>query len=260
MAGTEALKAGQLAEAIKQVAGEVRTKPSDLAVRIFYFELLCLSGDVDRAAKQLEVIGVADSELGTGIYHGAIQAEKERRQFFHGGPRPRLIGESPQAGAYLEAVEYYAAGDAASAAKRLQEASEQAVPVAGQLNGRDFTGLTETSDLLGPFLEVVMDGHYTWIPWNAIISLSVPEPRYLRDTVWAPVSLQLTSGGHGEALVFSLYVDSQLKADSVKLGRETTWETDPNEFTLAYGQKVIATDQEDCPLLEIRLLEVASCQ
>jgi protein involved in temperature-dependent protein secretion len=60
-------------------------------------------------------------------------------------------------------------------------------------------------------------------------------------------------------LAFCLYVDSQLKEDGVKMGRETIWETDPHGFTIAYGQKVIGTDQVDCPLLEIRSLEVAPC-
>jgi type VI secretion system protein ImpE len=127
------------------------------------------------------------------------------------------------------------------------------------LNGEQVTGIGDSSDLLGPFLEVIMDGHYAWIPWDDIRSLGVPEPRYLRDTVWSPVSLELVSGGHGEALVFSLYVDSQLQADALKLGHKTIWLTDPMEFTVGYGQKVIATDQADYPLLAIRLLEVESC-
>jgi len=42
----------------------------------------------------------------------------------------------------------------------------------------------------------------------------------------------------------------------VKLGRRTIWSTDSTEFTIAYGQKVITSGDTDCPILEIRSLEV----
>ena len=260
MAGIGLLETGPLSVAIKQVAEDVRAKPADVAARTFYFELLCLNGDLERAAKQLDALGAANAELGIGIYLGAIQAERERRQFFHGGPRPRIVGEAPHAPAYLEAIESYAAGDSATTAKLLEDATETCEPPRGILNANEVTGLSETSDLLGPFLEIVMDGHYAWIQWDAIRSLSIPQPKYLRDTVWSPISLQLCSGGHGEALVFSLYVDSQLQEDDVKLGRKTIWPSDSHGFTVAYGQKVITTDQEDCAILDVRSLEVQPCR
>jgi type VI secretion system protein ImpE len=261
MVGTELLETGQLSVAIERVAGEVKAKPTDLAARTFYFELLCLNGDLERAGKQLEVLGASNAEMigGASIYLGAIQAEKERRQFFHGGPRPRVLDEPPYAKAQLEAVEHYAAGDSASAARLLQTALERQGELRGTLNGKQIDELTDTNDLVGPFLEVVMDGHYTWIPWGSLQLLSIAQPQYLRDTMWAPATLALHSGAHGEVLVFSLYVDSHLQADDVKLGRRTIWPVDASEFTLAYGQKVVASGEIDCPLLQVRTLEVASC-
>jgi type VI secretion system protein ImpE len=261
MVGTELLETGQLSVAIERVAGEVKARPTDLAARTFYFELLCLNGDLERAGKQLEVLAASNAEMigGAGIYLGAIQAEKERRQFFHGGPRPRVLDEPPYATAQLEAVAHYAAGDSSSAARLLQTALEQQGELRGTLNGTQIDELTDTNDLLGPFLEVVMDGHYTWIPWASLHLLSIAEPKYLRDTVWAPATLALHSGAHGEVLVFSLYVDSHLHPDDVKLGRRTIWPVDASEFTLAYGQKVVASGEIDCPLLQLRTLEVASC-
>jgi type VI secretion system protein ImpE len=255
--GTELLEAGQLAGAIKRAAAAVKAKPGDPAARTFYFELLCLIGDLDRAAKQLDVLA-SGSELGSGvnIYLGAIQAEKERHQFFHKGPRPRVLGPPSYANAYLEAVENYAAGNLPAAAGLLEKAAEDERSLHGTLNGAEIHELRDSNDLLAPFLEVIMDGHYSWVPWEAIQSLAVPEPRYLRDLVWSPVSLTLHSGDHGEVLVYSLYVDSHLQDDDVKLGRRTIWSADPTEFTIAYGQKVITSGDTDCPILEIRALEV----
>jgi type VI secretion system protein ImpE len=260
MVGTELLETGQLSAAIERVAGEVRAKPTDPAACTFYFELLCLNGDMERAGRQLEALAASNTETwSTSIYSGAIQAEKERRRFFHGGPRPRLIDNPPYAATQLEAVEHYAAGDSLGAATLLEDALDQRAGLKGILNGKEIEELSDTNDLLGPFLEVVMDGHYTWIPWDSLQLLSIAEPRYLRDTVWAPATMALHSGAHGEVLIFSLYVDSHLQADDVKLGRRTVWPVDPNEFTLAYGQKVVASGETDCPLLQLRTLEVASC-
>jgi len=262
MVGADLLQTGQLSEAIERVAGEVKAKPSDLAARTFYFELLSLSGDLESDGHQLDVLSGVRGELGGGahIYAGAIQAEKERRQFFHGGPRPRVLSEPPYAGSYLQAIEHHAAGEAPAAACLLEAAAETDRVLRGKLNGSEIRELSDSHELLGPFLEVVMENHYAWIPWEAIQSLSIPEPRFLRDTIWSPASLTLHSGDHGDVLVFSLYVDSHLQADDIKLGRRTIWDTKDAGFTIAYGQKVIASDDRDCPILEIRNLEVEACR
>jgi type VI secretion system protein ImpE len=258
MVGAELLKTGRLSEAMERVAEQVKAKPGDLAARTFYFELLALNGDLDRAAKQLDVLASVTGEIG-GLYVGAIQAERERRNFFHGGPRPRLLSETPYATAYLEAVEHHAAGASGAALERLQSAESQNA-LRAMLNGGEVHELNDTHDLLGPFLELVMEDHYAWVPWEAIQSLTIPEPRYLRDTIWTPASMMLHSGDHGEVLLFSLYVDSHLQDEDVKLGRRSVWEQNPAGFTIAYGQKVIAADDRDWPILEIRSVEVEECR
>ena len=258
MVGADLLKAGRLSEALERVAEEVKAKPGDLAARTFYFELLSLNGDLDRAAKQLNVLADNTGEMGS-LYAGAIQAERERRSFFHGGPRPRLLGETSYASLYLEAVECYAAGQSAAVLDRLQ-AAEPPTPLRALLNGCEIHELNDSHDLIGPFLELVIDGHYTWVHWESIHSLTIPEPRYLRHTLWTPASLLLHTGDQGQVLLFSLNVDSHLREEDLKLGRRTVWEQDAAGFTIAYGQKVIATEERDWPILEIRSVEVEACR
>ena len=258
MVGTDLLKAGRLSEALGRVAEEVKAKPGDLTARTFFFELLSLNGDLDRAAKQLDVLANDTGEMGS-TYLGAIQAERERRNFFHGGPRPRLLVEPSYASLYLEAVECYAAGQPAAALERIQ-AFESQSPLHALLNGSTVQELNDSHDLIGPFLELVFDNHYSWIPWESIQSLTIPEPKYLRNTVWTPASLSLHSGDQGQVLLFSLYVDSHLQDEDIKLGRRTIWEQDSAGFTIAYGQKVIATKERDWPILEIRSVEVDACR
>lgn len=261
MVGSELLETGRLSEAIERVAAEVKAKPTDAATRIFYFELLALNGDLDRAEKQLAVLAESTGELdtGVGIYVGAIQAERERRQFFHAGPRPRVLADPAYANAYLEAIEHYAQGSSEEALTRLQEAAAER-PIRGLLNGSEVHELNDSTDLLSPFLELIVDNHYAWAPWDAIQSLTIAEPKYLRDTLWTPASLKMHSGDQGEVLLFSLYVDSHLQADDLKLGHRTEWDQTPAGFTIAYGQKVVASGDRDWPILEIRSLEVEACQ
>jgi len=258
MVGADLLKTGRLSDALERVAEEVKAKPGDLAARTFYFELLSLNGDLDRAAKQLDVLAGSTGEMGV-LYMGAIQAERERRSFFHGGPRPRVLSEPSYASLYLEAIECYAAGQFAAALERLQEAPSQG-PLHAFLNGDEVHELSDSYDLIGPFLEIVIDNHYAWVPWDSVQSLTIPEPRYLRNTVWTPASLSLHSGDQGQVLVFSLYVDSYLHDEDIKLGHRTIWEQDSAGFTVAYGQRVIAAEERDWPILEIRSVEVEACR
>jgi len=126
MVGTELLETGQLSAAIERVAGEVKFKPTDLAARTFYFELLCLNGDLDRAAKQLEVLAAAKGELfgGTGIYLGALQAERERRRFFSWrsqaahGRRDRIRECSAEGGRTLRSRRFSGCGSSAPCCDR----------------------------------------------------------------------------------------------------------------------------------------------
>lgn len=262
MVGAELLKNGQLELAMKRVAEEVRSKPADQAMRTFYFELLCLSGDLDRAAKQLEVLSMtnADIALGATTYQLAIGAEKQRRAFFHGGPRPRLLEPAPYAETYLLAIQRHASGDFEAAASLLSGVEATSGPLDGTLNGLQISKLQDAYDLLGPFLEVVMDGCYTWIGWDTVHSLSIPQPRYLRDTLWAPATVTLNSGSHGEVLVFVLYPDSHLHSDEqVRLGHMTVWESNDAGYSVAFGQKVLTTGENDHALLDIRDLEVTPC-
>ena len=258
MVGAELLKTGRLSEAMERVAEQVKAKPGDLAARTFYFELLVLNGDLDRAAKQLDVLSSVTGEIGS-LYAGAIQAQKERCNFSHGGPRPRVLADVPYAKGYLEALEHHAAGES-GIAMELLEAAQSERSLRAMLNGGEVHDLNDSHDLLGPFLELVMEGHYAWVPWESIQSLTIPEPRYLRDTIWTPASMTLHSGDHGEVLLFSLYVDTHLQDDDIKLGRRTVWEQNPAGFTVAYGQKVIAADDRDWPILEIRSVEVEACR
>ena len=53
MKAKELLDAGKVREAEKVLSAFLRNNPADTALRTFLFELLCFSGQYDRAEKQL---------------------------------------------------------------------------------------------------------------------------------------------------------------------------------------------------------------
>ena len=77
-------QAGRLKEAVQALSAELRKNPSDTRRRTFLFELLCFSGEYDRAEKQLDVLAEAgpNSEMGALLYRSALHAEKTRQDLF----------------------------------------------------------------------------------------------------------------------------------------------------------------------------------
>ena len=69
---------GKVREAQGELSAYLRERPADTAQRTFLFELLCFSGDFDRAEKQLGVLAQGDSqtELGAVLYYSALHAER----------------------------------------------------------------------------------------------------------------------------------------------------------------------------------------
>jgi type VI secretion system protein ImpE len=66
MKAKELLDAGKVREAEKVLSAFLRDNPADTALRIFLFELLCFSGQYERAEKQLGVLakGSPEAEMG----------------------------------------------------------------------------------------------------------------------------------------------------------------------------------------------------
>jgi type VI secretion system protein ImpE len=106
---------------------------------------------------------------------------------------------------------------------------------------------------LGPVIEAVINGRYYWVPFERLTRVSLEEPEDLRDIVWAPAHFQLDNGGEAFALIPSRYAYSEKSADpQIVLGRKTEWQDRGNEFFCGLGQRVLATDNGEVSLLDVR--------
>jgi type VI secretion system protein ImpE len=227
-------QAGRLKEAVQALSAEVRDHPSDTKRRTFLFELLCFSGEYDRAEKQLDLLAEAgpNSEMGALLYRSALHAERTRQDLFQRREYPKPSGGASAGG--------------------------ESIP--GTLNGKPFQTITDGDARVGPRLEVFAGGNYLWINFEHLASIQIQPPRRLRDLLWTPAVVRagpaLKDTELGEVLLPALSPFAWQHADeAVRLGRMTVWEEDESGAVAPVGQKMLLVDGEEFPLLEIRQLE-----
>jgi len=234
MTALELFKAGKLSEAISALNEALRSNPGDGKNRTFLFELLCFSGDYDRAEKQLGILeqqGNKDSILGTLLYRAALGAERMREEMFEKKTYPKQVVDGA------------------------------ATAVRGKLNGKEFQSLSDADARIGEKLEVFAGGDYMWISYQDVATLRLDEPKKLRDLIWTPAKLvtgpSFRSRDLGEILLPALSpLTWQHPDDAVRLGRVTEWCADEEGEVAPFGQKTLLVDGEEVPLLEIRELEI----
>lgn len=232
MTAKQLFDAGKVHDAVGALGAYLREHPTDVEKRTFLFELLCFSGQYDRAEKQLGVLsqGSKEAELGAIMYYSVLHAEKTRHDIFRKEEFPSVAA---------------------------------AASPAGKLNGKPFQSIRDADPAIGARLEVYAAGAYLWIPFEHIASVHSEAPRRLRDTLWLPAFVLTGPSFHGtdigEVLIPAVYPFSWKSEDeSVWLGRATEWVSDDQGHEYPVGGKLFVVDGEEVPLLEIRSLEFAA--
>jgi type VI secretion system protein ImpE len=232
MEAKELLASGKVREAEGALIAALRNNPTDAARRTFLFELLCFSGQYDRAEKHLGILAGAskEAELGATLYYSALHAEKLRHHMFQ---------------------------------KQEFPSAQPAPSPAGTLNGKPFQSIADADPAIGARLELYAAGAYLWIPFEHIASVTVDPPVKLRDTLWTPAFVltgpSFQGADIGQVLIPAIYPFSWKSDDqSLWLGRSTEFVADDQGNEFPVGQKTFIVDGEEVPLLEIRSLEFAS--
>jgi type VI secretion system protein ImpE len=125
--------------------------------------------------------------------------------------------------------------------------------LSGEADGQEFESLRDSDDLVGPVLELIVQGKYTWLPLEQVARLEIDAPRQLRDLMWAPSRIALKDGTKGDVFIPALYTASMASPDEhVKLGRITDWKRVGERFSVAVGARQFAIDNQDKAMLQIR--------
>lgn len=260
MLAEDKLREGDLDAALQQLQAQIRKQPANAKYRVFLFQLLAVLGEWHKALTQLNV--AAELDAGTlamaSTYRDAVQVEVLRAEIFAGRRDPVVLGEPRQWIALLvESLRVAGLGQAAQSERLRAEAFELAPATAGEIDGEPFAWIADADTRLGPILETILNGRYTWVPFQHIRSIQLEEPVDLRDLVWAAAHITWTNGGEAVPLIPARYPGSEASADArIRLARRTEWmEPTPGQF-VGLGQRMLATDQGEYPLLGVRQIKL----
>ncbi len=259
MANPDALlREGDLDGARAALVDIVRAKPGDDTARMFLFQLLCVTGEWDKARKQLQALAqvAENAQMLAATYNQAIDAELIRADVFAGkADMPVLVGMGGWIEGVAKAISLSAKGDHAQAEALRDEAFGQAPDTPGSLDGQAFEWIADADMRFGPTFEAIVAGRYGLVPFDAVASITSEGPQDLRDTVWYPVQLALKSGQSIAAFIPARYPGSEASSSSaIRLGRQTDW-VDAQGAEAGIGQRLWSLSEgDDAALLNLRKL------
>ena len=254
MTAEELLNEGKLTEAYEQLKKQVQADPANSKLRIFLFQLLVVMGEWQRALTQLTVAGEMDASSLAMVqtYRELIRCEVFREDVFKGKRKPLVFGDPDEWIVLLiEALSETVSEE--QAAELRQKAFELASTVSGVIDNDKFTWLADADSRIGPVLEVILNGHYYWVPFNHIKRIDIEEPTDLRDMVWIPAHFMWTNEGETIGFIPTRYVNTHLEEQAeLKFSRKTVWQEEHESVFLGKGQRLLATDNNDYSLLNVR--------
>lgn len=256
MSAEDSLRKGDLDQALVQLQDEVRKNPADPKLRVFLFQLLTVLGQWDRAMTQLGVTGELDDGALAMVqtYREALNCEVLRGEVFAGRRTPLIFGDPEEwIALLLQALGADAEGRRDLAQELRERAFEAAPATSGTLDGKPFAWIADADMRLGPVLEAVVNGRYYWIPFHRLLAVRIDEPADLRDRVWMPATLVFANEGESVALIPTRYPGSEGAADPrLRLASMTDWQEAAPGAYVGLGQRMLATDQGEFPIMDVR--------
>lgn len=259
MNARDLLRDSKVAEALVELQQEIRADPASGALRVFLFQLCCVTGSLERALNQLQVAAGLDpeSEMLARIFKPLIECELFRRRVFDGNATPLVFGEpEPWVGMMIQALAMHNRGDLAGASQLRTIALQSAPPNPGKVNGETVAWLSDADSRLGPIVEAVVFGKYYWIPFQRIRRLNLEAPSDLRDLVWIPATFEWSNGGQLAGHIPVRYPGTESSVDgALQLARKTVFSEPFAGTYIGEGQRMWTGDVADYPLFEAKTIE-----
>jgi len=254
------LKAGDLTGALAALTSAVKADPANPKLRIFLFQLLCVTGEWKRAITQAKLCAEMDDIAipMAQAYREAIICEVYRDKVFAGEKSPLMFGEPQEWIALMvEALGAQVQGKVAEAASTRARAFDAVPDVTGTINGEPFEWIADADMRMGPLLEVVVNGKYYWMPFSALHSIKAEAPEDLRDAVWTAVNITTANGGELVGMIPTRYAGTVEGGDpAAMLARATSWADVGSDTYVGQGQRLLTTDKSDIAIMDLRELVI----
>jgi type VI secretion system protein ImpE len=256
MLAEEYFRDGNLQGALEDLQEQIRNHPENSRYRIFLFQLLTVLGQWKRALSQLNVLDKLEKDTWPMVqmYREAIQCEVLRAEIFAGRQQPLIFGEPPPWMAWLlESLRLTAEAQYEQAVSLRDQAFDLADESSGTIDDQPFKWIADADSRLGPVLELIVNGRYYWAPIQQIRTINVNPAEDLRDLVWLPAQFTWVNGGEALGLIPTRYPGSENAQDSdIQLARTTQWKELTDGVYQGLGVRMLTTDQDDYPVVNIR--------
>ena len=264
MSAEENVRAGRLEQALGDLQNEVRKRPGDGKLRVFLFQLLAVMGQRERALQQLKVASELDPSAVAmqRTYERTLAADQVRAEVFAGRAAPTVFGEPAEWMALLlQSLKLVADGQFEAAGRLRERAFEAAPTTAGKIDGQEFAWIADADSRIGPMLEAVINGRYTWIPFLRLKRVQIEKPADLRDLAWTPATVTFANGGETVAFIPTRYPGSEASPDArIIMARTTEWTDRDGDTHIGLGQRLLATDQGEFAIMDVREIELAGVE
>jgi type VI secretion system protein ImpE len=259
MNAKEHYDAGQLGEAVAAATEDVKRHPADTDRRGFLAELLCFSGELERADRQLDAMGHQDPQamMGISMFRQLIRAEQARQEFFAEGRLPEFLDKPHERlQLHLQASILIREGRGGEAADMLRQAEEGRPQVSGSSGDRPFADLRDLDDLTASFFEVLTStGKYYWIPMEQVELIEFRAPVRPRDLLWRRAHMVVSGGPDGEVFLPTVYAGSHAESDDqLRLARATDWRGGEGTPARGLGQRMFLVGDDDRGILALETI------
>lgn len=260
---SELFQAGKLSEAIDAAIADVKASPSDTGIRYFLAELLCISGDLERADRQLDTLFQQADEkaIQVVLVRNLVRAEQARQQFYAEGRLPEFLFDIPDyLRLHLDASIALREGNHAEASSNLSKAEEQRPKPAGTHVAEDdtetaFDDFRDLDDLMAPVLEVLTgSGKYYWLPIDRVRKIEFRAPKRPLDLLWRSVAMDVEDGPQGEVYLPAIYFGGEQTEEQLKLGRGTDWSEPDHGPVRGEGQRTFLCGENDMTIMQLHTL------
>jgi type VI secretion system protein ImpE len=260
MLAEDYFRVGNLHGALEELQKQIRNQPENSRLRVFLFQLLAVLGQWKRALDQLEVLDNLEQSTWplVHIYREAIRCEVSRDDIFAGRQKPMILGEPPQwIALLLESLRLVVDAQYGPAIALRDQAFELAAENCGMIDQKSFSWIADADSRLGPVLEIILNGRYYWAPFQQIRAIKITAVADLRDLVWLPAQFTWANGGETYGLIPTRYPGSENTQDpALQMARKTEWVELAQGFHRGLGQRMLATDQDEYPLLDVRSVTI----
>lgn len=242
---------------LNRVKDAIKADPTRASLRTFYFQLLAVLGDWNKALAQLQMCAQLDPKAVpmAHAYREALRCELLRKEVFEGPRTPYILGEPPAWLSYMvDALKAQSQGSHDAALELRTQALDMAPASNGAINGEAFEWLCDSDSRLGPIFEFYTNGCYYWAPFSAVRSVTLDKPSDLRDLVWQPAELVLANESTLRGLIPARYPIQKDDDDSLLLARRTEWADLGGEHVAGRGQRMLMSDQGEHALLDVRTI------